>query len=60
MEIFFTLNKDETIQKQQVNKQQWAWSQSGRQHMMILVNVARFELKLHNQIKRVLAFILFS
>jgi len=60
MEIFITLNKDGTIQKQQVNKQQRAWSQSGRQHMVILVNVSRFELKLHNQIKRVLAFILFS
>jgi len=38
-----------------VNKQQRAWSQSG---MVILVNVARFELKLHKPVKRVLAFIL--
>jgi len=61
MEIFYYLgNKDGTLQKQQVNKQQRAWSQSGRQHMVILVNLARFELKLHNQIKGGLAFILFS
>jgi len=58
MEYFITLNKDDTIQKQQVNKQQRAWSQSGRQHMVILVNVARFELKLHIPVKKVLAFIL--
>jgi len=61
MEIFYYLvNKDGTIKKQQVNKQQRACSQSGRQHMVILVNVARFELILHNQIKGELAFILFS
>jgi len=54
---FITLDKD-TIQRQQVNKQQRAWSQSGRQHMMIVVNVARFELKLNKQVKRSLAFIL--
>jgi len=56
MEIFYYLrNKDDSLQKQQINKQQRAWSQSGRQHM---VNLARFELILHNQIKRRLAFIL--
>jgi len=37
MEIYYYLvNKDGTIQKQQVNKQQRAWSQSGRQHMVNL------------------------
>jgi len=37
MEIFYYLgNKDCTLQKQQVNKQQRAWSQSGRQHMVNL------------------------
>jgi len=41
-----------------VDKQQRAWSQSGRQHIVTLVNVARFELKLHKAVKRVLAFIL--
>jgi len=58
MEIFYYLrNKDGTLQKQQVNKQQRACSQSGRQHM---VNLASFELILHNQIKGGLAFIPFS
>jgi len=55
---FINLDKDGTIQRQQVNKQQRAWSQSGRQHMVTVVTVARFELKLHKQVKRFPAFIL--
>jgi len=55
---FITLDKDGTIQRQQVNKQQRAWSQSSRQHMVIIVNVARFELRLHEPVKGFPAFIL--
>jgi len=60
MEIFYYLKQDNTVSNQHMNKQQRAWSQSGRQHMVILVNVARLELKLHEPVKGILAFILFS
>jgi len=61
MEIFFYLgNRDSTLQKQQVNKQQRALEPIRQTAHGELVSLARFELKLHNQIKRVLAFILFG
>jgi len=56
---FITLYKDDIIQKQKVSKQQRAWSQSGRQHMVKIVIVARFELILHKPAKGFLAFISF-
>jgi len=54
---FITLYREVTIQKQKVNKQQRAWSQSGRQHMVNLVIVPRFELILLKPAKGFLAFI---